>query len=314
MLSILLAAQFLFMSDRDSFWNPDVLSVDIELMEKMDSPAQKVDFRRFQGKKVLFLVHGFNNSAEDARTTYEAIYSEISPLLDASANPLYDVVIGYFWPGGDERLEYFLAQKNADLLASRVGLHLRSLALFSSQLDVLAHSLGNRVVLDALTSLSSASITPVNDPSFSLIAWLKNRWFTPAKLDPWKPVRNFYSLGAAVDNESIEKNQKYFGATQQCRNMYVFHSHNDDVLKFLYLVADQDRALGLDGSEDLDMTPKNVQLIDCASFVKGHSAYFFAKPLYKFIQNQQARKTMATDSAPHVKLLADGLIAPITQD
>ncbi len=345
LFTIVLASSFIFMSDRDAFWDPDKESNKTEEIDEQGVKESEIDFHQFKRKRVLLLVHGFNNSAQDAITTYRQINDQITTLLDASGKPLYDTVIGYLWPGCDSRFDYFSAEKNATQLANRMRLHLNALAYFSNTVDVLAHSMGNRLILGALESLSiqnameetgickkkalnlSQVLTAPNQVywhKFSDMAWSEIQWLSDVgknrllhqglhKVHPIKPVQNFYSLAAAVDVESIEENHQYYNATQECQNMYVFHSNRDDVLKFLFLIAEKDEALGFKGKGDLNLTSKNIQFIDCTSFVDGHSGYFLAAPLYKFIQNQQANQTIAPDVAPNVKLLADGLIAPIIE-
>lgn len=260
----LLAAGLILLSDRADFWNPDQES----------NQTAEFDFTRFKGKRVLLLVHGYNNTAEETLATYSQVNQRIAPL--------YDAVIGYLWPGCDNIWEYFSAEKNADELTLRMRSHLSTLSFFSGTLDVLAHSMGNRLVLSALDYLSDRA--------------------------PKKTIQNFYSLAAAVDDESIEKRQKYYYSTQHCENMYVFHSGRDEVLKIFYLLAERDSALGSKGVEDLKLTPKNIQFIDCTALVGGHSEYFSAPALYKFIQNQHEHQTPSSYIAPNVRLLADGFL------
>jgi esterase/lipase superfamily enzyme len=270
----LLAANFLVMSDRSQFWDADKISNQTKVIEA--GKEANVNFAEFIGKRVLLLVHGFNNSSEDAMNTYNQINKNLS-----SFN-LYDTVIGYLWPGYGNRLEYFSAEKNAKALADRMRLHLNLLSFFATEVDLLAHSMGNRLVLEALESDSHQ----------------QNR----------KLIDNFYSLAPAVDDDSIEQNHTYYHSTEQCKKIFVFHSACDDVLKILYVIAEENKALGSQGDGNPKLMPKNVQFVDCSDFVHGHSDYFTVPSLYAFIKNQQTHKI---PSLPNVKLLADGLTSPI---
>ena len=279
MLAMVLATHFFMMSDRAHFGDADDISSHTEVVEENGIREQKINFRQFKGKKLLVLVHGYNNNFHEALATYHQIHGELGK------QDLYDVIIGYFWPGYDSRLEYFAAKKNADLLASRMRTNLSALLFFAEKVDLLAHSMGNRLVLEALDHF-----TPINQT---------------------KTVQNFYSIAAAVDNESIEKNQRFFFSTKQCQNIYVFYSERDKVLKLAYSLAERDKALGYEGAENFSLVPENVQFIDCTPCVDGHSAYFTSQPFYSFIANQLAKKISFSNQ--HLRLLADGGIELISE-
>ncbi len=276
-ITSLLASSFLLMSDRAQFWDADKISSETEMIEGLEE--EPVDFKEFKDKKVVLLVHGFNSSFNAALHRYHQINKQIN-VLD-----LYDTVIGYLWPGYESGLEYFAAKKNAEKLAERMRLHLIALSSSAATVDVIAHSMGNRLLLNALEYAEF-----------------------PSQL---KPVRYFYSLAAAVDDQSVEQQHTYFQSLQLCDGMYVFHSNRDDVLKFFYLLAERSQALGFEGEDNEKKEAKNLQFIDCTSFVDGHSDYFGATPLYQFIKNQHMKTTPDPSTAPNVRLLANGLVQPI---
>ncbi|MES2345471.1 MAG: alpha/beta hydrolase [Chlamydiota bacterium] len=258
MYFILLAANLLLMSDRDLFWDADKIAQTTEI--SWDQSTSRVSTDVLRGKKILVLVHGFNNDAKDALSTYRTINEHFSTLLDADGNNFYDLVIGYLWPGCDEGLDYYYAKKNVRKLASRMRSHLTLFDTYASQVDVLAHSMGNYLVLEALDFSTTIAQT--------------------------KPVRIFYSIAPAIDNESIEEGETYYNSTQNCEKFFVFHSTQDKVLHYLYSASEFDKALGFEGVENIKKLPCNVQLVDCSSFALGHSAYFTANALYDFIRNQ----------------------------
>lgn len=284
MMSLLfpvIAAQFLLWSDRADFWDPDNLSLVTEERDEGGVIDPMLMIQECTGKRVLMLVHGFNTTADSALANYQLIKGNVSQLKDHAGNELYDIVIGYLWPGNDHGVEYYQAKKHAERAAKRMTSTVQELASCASSIDLFAHSMGNRLMLEALKPM------PAN----------------PSK----RPIQNFYSLAPAVDNESLEKGEEYYPSTTQCENIFVFHSERDDVLKYLYLSSEQDRALGYKGEEHAKCVPMNVQFIDCTAFVGGHSEYFHTQPLYQFILNQHEMRLDAPGMAMHLKLLSNGL-------
>lgn len=267
---LLLAVSFFLMSDRGGFWSADSIS---EYTEEMQNHKETpVDFETVKDQKVLLLVHGYNDSAQEALSTYQTIVEHIEPF------DLYDTIIGYLWPGCDEGFEYFSAKTNTKKLAFRMQSHLQELSQKAAKLDALAHSMGNRLLLEAL------------------------------QLSPQRNVliRNFYSLAPAVKDKDIELGRPFYPSVLQCEKMFVFHSDRDDVLKYDFFLAEHARALGYEGVDVVSKEPNNVQFVDCTEFVNGHSGYFEADPLYDFFNNQQANQTL---NVMNVKLLVDGLVS-----
>lgn len=256
LLDLLLVSQFLLMSDRASFWDDDKISKHTEF--KLGSTLQNttVDREEINGKTVLLLVHGYNNDPEQALSTYRLINIH---LASTRHTQLYDFIIGYLWPGDDDPLKYYDAKRHVSKLAKTMRSHLEFLSASAAKVDVLAHSMGNRLMLEAL-----------NDPSNA----------------PKKLIHNFYSFAAAVDHESIEMNEKYYPATLNCEKMFVFYSKRDDVLKWDYSLAEWDKALGYDGAENPKKLPQNVQLINYTNYIGQHSQYFSISPVYEFIKKQ----------------------------
>lgn len=272
MLGFLLAATFTFMSDRAQFWDPDDVSNETE--EIVNGPEFPANFSSFQNQKVLLLVHGFNTSGEDVKATYQTIVKHIDPF------GLYDAVIGYVWPGYDEALDYFEAEENANGLAERMQGHLRELCKVARSVDILAHSMGNRLLFKAL------DCTLTDKPL----------------------IRNFYSVAPAVNANSIEVANIFYRSAQQCQELCVFHSNHDEVLKWAYILAELSEALGYEGDADPDKEAPNVQFIDCTPFVNGHSAYFQAIPFYLYIQLQNLQRIPSPKTAQNVILQQNGTV------
>lgn len=271
LFKLVIASSLILMSDRKDFWAPDDLSDSTS--ELANGQVSSVSFDDLRGKRILLLVHGYNSTTDGALDHYQTIQKSLDPY------DLYDTMIGYFWPGCDEGLEYYAAEKNTKKLAPRMQSYLETLSKTAASLDVMAHSMGNRLILEAL-ELSSA---------------------------PSPIVRNFYSLAAAVKDKDIEVGHPFYQAALQAKNLLIFHSDRDDVLKYDFLLAEHAEALGYEGLDKTSKEPKNIQFIDCTQFVDGHSGYFKAAPLYVFLKNQQAGQIV---SSINVTLLPSGLATP----
>jgi esterase/lipase superfamily enzyme len=259
LLSLLIASQFWLMSDRASFWNADKISNDTEFMEVSGLQKMAFDIEKIKGKNVLLLVHGYNNDPEEALSTYRIINIHVSAFKDTHHSEFYDFVIGYLWPGDDSVLKYYDAKRHASMLAKTMRSHLELLSSSAARVDVLAHSMGNRLMFEALNYPSSLTK---------------------------KIVHNFYSFAAAVDDESLEINEKYYPSTKNCDKVFVFYSKRDNVLKWYYNLAELDKALGYEGAENSKKLPENVQLINYTNLVGQHSQYFAILPVYEFIKKQ----------------------------
>ncbi|HEY2810251.1 MAG TPA: alpha/beta hydrolase [Rhabdochlamydiaceae bacterium] len=257
LLDLLLASQFWLMSDRASFWDANKISNHTEFMQDSNPKNIILYNKEIKNKNVLLLVHGYNNNPEEALSTYHLVNLYVSAFKAKAQSKFYDLVIGYLWPGDDSPLKYYDAKRHVSKLAKTMRSHLEILSASAARLDVLAHSMGNRLVLEALNYAPSGNK---------------------------KIVHNFYSLAAAVNDESIEKNEKYYPSTQNCERIFVFYSRNDGVLKWDYSLAERDEALGYEGAKDPMRLPGNVQLINYTNFIGQHSQYFMFLPIYDFIK------------------------------
>ena len=252
----------LIISSRDDFWESSDLSDfdevrDVELND--DSLGVKLEkpelLTRLEERRILLLIHGYNNEEDDVVRAYNIIERSINSLVGDH----YDLVVGYTWPGGDDGRDYFAAKNRASAVAPRAGRWFEDINTSCRSLDVMCHSMGARVALLALGGSGS------------------------------RPVRNLFTMAAAVDNESIQVGEQYHQATQACEAAYVFHSKNDPVLKRAYRLAEWDNALGLTGPEDpsdiLQQSP-NVKVINSRRVITRHGAYKSSAPIYGFINSE----------------------------
>jgi esterase/lipase superfamily enzyme len=251
------------------FWDPDSQNGDI-------------DSQSLKDKHVLLIIHGYNNTFDFAIKSIHEVNKSISQMKNSEGNNLYDLVIGYIWPAYDNFLDYSLAADHVDKLKSRVRKHLMDLYQVTPHIDVIAHSLGNKVVLEALNFYPADAKRPI--------------------------VKHFYALAPAVDAISIQKGKSLHQSTLNIESMFVFHSSNDDVLKFVYPLTSGKEALGIEINPPFKKLENTIQFIDCTKLVQGHGYYFQAEPIYKFIQRVSNHKNPLPQSAKKVCLAKDGSV------
>lgn len=110
--------------------------------------------------RIVILIHGYNTSVEDARSSYTEFKQALAKALPGGREGRLGVVWDFFWPGDDPRAAISLATYNV-----RVSEAMRSALPFaeflgrqSSKLRVVlvAHSLGCRVALETLRAIRLA--------------------------------------------------------------------------------------------------------------------------------------------------------------
>lgn len=208
-------------------------------------------------KRILMLVHGYNNEYNKMCYAYSMIEANVARYLKGQ----YGLVIGYSWPGGKHRLAWWLAKCNADKTAKRFKSLIERIYKSSPNisLDVMSHSLGARVILKTLKQF-------------------------PAGDSVKQPVRNYFCMAAAVDNEVLEPKKKFYAAVSRINNIYVFHSKHDQALRSAYKISKLDRALGARGPQNINKTGENIYVANCENWVKSHGDYKGAKQIYQYIQ------------------------------
>ena len=150
------------------------------------------------GKRVTVLVHGYNNEQQDVLDSYRTIDEQMRLLgFLGRANAPYDALIGFAWPGGASGVSFPFARGRAEDAAPRLRQLLASLQGSGAIVDINSHSLGAHVTFEALRD-ATANV-----------------------------VRYAWNFASAVDNESVEKGERYYSAAQRCQKFYVFHSKND---------------------------------------------------------------------------------------
>lgn len=256
-------------SCRRDFWSAtDFSSTDeirrLDLDTHASAAVSQNDFlQQLRAKRLTLLVHGYNNEELDVISSYQTIDKQMRLLgfLGGSAAS-YDALVGFVWPGGAAGVSFPFARARAAESASRFARLLAELRSANATIDLNTHSLGAQVAFEAL------------------------REGAP------QVVRNSWNFASAVDNESIEPDERYYQASQRCQNFYVFHSKNDPMLRVWYRVGDLwdfDTALGYSGPEDpgviLQHSP-NVRVINCKDVVQSHGGYRSTGQIWAYMSQQ----------------------------
>lgn len=254
----------LMISAREEFWSSTELSdydearnVNLSDHKIATPPVGKVELlTQITGKKVLILIHGYNNEEDDVVRAYGILEEKARAMRVTVDKPCYDVIIGFTWPGGNDPLDYFSAKRRAGVVAPRLVPWLEMISDKAESLDIMCHSMGCRISLMA------------------------------AKGHPQQLIRNLYLTAAAVDNESIERDEEYFNSIAKCAQTYVFHSKHDPVLALSYKGAEWDLALGYSGPENpAGLLPK-VKVVNCKNEIYKHGGYKDSDKMYSFWRNQ----------------------------
>lgn len=225
--------------------------------------------------QILFYIHGFNNLGEadifPNAETIQNMFDEVSPELVH--------IVPLIWPCDDDSAIAFLDDYWDDQRASRASgdSFARMFGLFDDwrkkealkespctrRMNVIAHSMGNRVLRNAISS------------------WVK---YDMGGNMP-QLFRNVFMVAADVVNHTLEYKEKGRYIPDSARNVVVYYA-NDDLAMPASKVANLknmtvSRRLGMTGPESMSETrlARNVYEVDCDDFnnswgdSKGHT-YF----------------------------------------
>ncbi|MCW8348148.1 alpha/beta hydrolase [Vibrio sp. ZSDZ65] len=210
--------------------------------------------------QILFYLHGFNNNMEPEVFERSA---KLQALLDAQ-QPGLAFVVPIIWPCDDDHVvaiadDYWDDQKAAEhsgVAFARLLYKFDRWRRETSQqqfpclrrMNVLAHSMGNRVLKSAMTSW-------VNDQRLGGMPQL---------------FRNVFMVAADVENHCLEAGQDGRHIIDSAKNVLVFYASDDlamsasKVANLRHMTAS--RRLGMTGPERLSALPKNVYEFDCDGF------------------------------------------------
>jgi len=210
--------------------------------------------------QLLLYVHGFNNNMEDHIFKNAAT---LQSLLDTEA-PGQAVVVPLIWPCDDDSIvaiadDYWDDRRAADASANGFA---RLLGKFDAwrreqaqqlepcyrRINLLAHSMGNRVLRGAL-----------------------NEWAIKESGGQMPSLfRNVFMAAPDIKNEALERGGDGQFISDSARNVFVYYAYDDFAMPASKVAnigeKTLSRRLGMTGPEDLGKTPRNVYEIDCSSF------------------------------------------------
>lgn len=160
---------------------------------------------------LLLYVHGYNNDEEDASASYNRFEQLQNKLGGLSAN-----VLGVFWPGENwiGALFYMKAISHSQQVGANLArqLHSQAKARGYLKLDFIAHSLGNRLVLETISALNDL-----------------------LKVDPVPIVFGQFALmAAAVPVRYLTANKSLFEAVNSFSSSLNLYSQSDRILQFAF--------------------------------------------------------------------------------
>jgi esterase/lipase superfamily enzyme len=277
-------------SCRKDFWSPTEFSAAneirrIDLATGSGPPIAANQFvQELLGRRIVVLVHGYNNDECDVIDSYGTIDENMRLLGFTGAAPAaYDELVGFVWPGGALGVSFPFARQRASETANPFQTLLTTLKAAGTSIDLNTHSLGTHVALEALRGSASSL------------------------------VRYSWNFASAIDNESIEAGERYFEASKRCDRFYVFYSKNDVRLRVWYRVGDFfdfDTALGYSGPEDpgsIMADSKHVRVINCKEVVLSHGAYRSSGEVWSYIAREL--KTPAADQFVKLQRRPEALTA-----
>ncbi|HMR34017.1 MAG TPA: alpha/beta hydrolase [Geminicoccaceae bacterium] len=215
--------------------------------------------RRSPRQQILLVTHGFNCQPE--KDVFPRAL-ELQGLCDQLAPGLVEVV-PLVWPCDDDfgvMLDYWDDQASAEVsghaFARLIGKfidwrdRLATEEICLKHINILAHSMGNRVLRAALAR------------------WSRDYGSVPAIF------RSIFMVAADVANECLEPGHDGAMIPQAARNLVVYHAADDFALRSSKVANLRNkvvtRRLGHTGPERLDRVPANVSAVDCDAF---NSAY-----------------------------------------
>jgi len=220
------------------------------------------------GKRCLFMIHGYENTAGSAEANFANIERGLQEVGLIGSSGRFDELVGVLWPGHTAP-GFWFAEDAADRAAYRLNSAIASIDPRS--VSFVTHSLGARI---ALRCLSDRIL----------------RLFEPGEL---------VMLAPAVDDNSLEFGAPYY-PERACRTL-VCYSRRDEVLnkwyrRFARILNFNDVALGYSGPRNPLKCPVSVSCFDGTPYVDSHGAWMTCKEMYAV----WARPTWANPATPNL--------------
>lgn len=218
-------------SDRRDFWNTEEIGSETILADvQADFSMGPFSWSDLKDKRVLLLVHGSSEAKEEILPAYLYLESQMQSFVGS-----YDAIVGYVWPRFNSVSQGSLLRNTID----QIGAHV-------SELDIMAHGIGNGLMLEACRDLKKQS-------------FLRDYFLTAPAIHP-------------DTNLQVQTLATHF------HRLFLFHGREDYVLAFLSLFSSP--CLGFEEFEPLN----NMQLIDCSEVVDGYESYWNCPEIFQLMK------------------------------
>lgn len=221
-------------------------------------------------RQILIYIHGYSNLPNDVFSAAD----EFQSLCNIN-NENEVLVLPIIWPCDNDMgivKDYWDDQKSADGSALSLSRALNKFIDWRKgnelsddhclkRINVLAHSMGNRVLRETLFSWNKYDLSNGVPLLF----------------------RNTFLIAADIENESIHRNERAQYICHASRNVIIYFASDDLALRSSKIANLKNniasRRLGHTGPENMSLTPNNVYVVDCDDVntkydpPKGHS-YF----------------------------------------
>lgn len=246
------------------------LNDDEQTFREVGSQSLMQNLKRDANREILFFIHGFNNQP------IENVFPNVRNMQSQLNNAGLDVqVVPLVWPCDSDFgviKDYWDDQDSAEQSGRFFSRTISKLLAWQEEnaddpclkrMHVLAHSMGNRVLMKGLQH------------------WSKHvgRGEIPFLF------KNVFMMAADIPNESLEKGEEGSEITKAAGRVMVYYA-NDDAAMVASKVSNVknrvlSRRLGHTGPEQMSRVPDNVYSLNCDAFnnkfdLKGHT-YFLRK-------------------------------------
>ena len=221
-------------------------------MDQLMKVSKKNLISDVSSQRILILVHGFNNPFSYVLQEYLLANAQFRGRLSR----YYDCMLGYTWPGGSSRLNYFQAKQNTEEAGNRLRRWLQTFTDAECTIDIIGHSMAALVGFKALREDADINI------------------------------RNIFSMGAAIPKDILKAETALPNLFGKVQNLYAFITRDDGILRYGYRLVEWKEALGYAGParvEELVTKYPKINVIDCTSVIHSHNAYLRSEEVMDFI-------------------------------
>jgi hypothetical protein len=144
-------------------------------------------------KNILILLHGFHQSTSDVLSFYLTMDKQHRKFLSG----YYDAVVGFIWPGGESKFNYYQSKQNVRRAGSYLQNWIDDLNKAQCTIDVMSHGMGSLLIYHSLDLIQK---------DFS--------------------IRNVFSIGAGIPQEVLTNDLHIERVQHRVEKIYLFYIEN----------------------------------------------------------------------------------------